>query len=137
MTQPPLNVTPVRFVAGPDAQPADAGMAGQIVLVPEGYPLGSGPTSPGRLLGVYGWTQVNPTGDPQLEWLMGSLFDTATVAAFNAIPPDGWRDPAQRTVYRQMGVRLIEAGIAVADVRNLLRVLYRAAKANEEAGGVR
>lgn len=127
----PGEYTPIRLVAGPDTQETDAPLAGQIVLLPPGYPLGSGPANPSRVLGIYGWTQIAAGGE--LQWLMGSILDTATVDFVRNIPPGGWIDPTQRTVYRQAVRALIQSGWTAADARTLAQNLYLAAKANEDA----
>ena len=126
----PDQFTAVKLVAGPDTQEADLPRAGQIIMVPPGYPLGSGQSSPSRLDGIYGYTQVN---GGQLEWVMSSILDAATVQFIRHIPPTGWGDTAQRQVYRQQVRRMIQAGMSNADARDVARLLYLAAAANELA----
>jgi hypothetical protein len=128
---PPEGYTRIRMVAGPDTQEDDLHWAGQIVVVPPGYPLGSGSGSPSRLLNVYGWTQTGADGHQ--EWLMGSPLGSATVEFIRNIPARGWLDTTQRAVYRQQGRRLILLGVPDAEVREILNLLYDAAAANEAA----
>jgi hypothetical protein len=127
----PADYTPIVLVSGPDTQAEDLPMVGQIVLLPPGYPLGSGSTNPSRVLGIWGWTQVGTGG--RLEWLMGSILDQATVEFVRLIPARGWHDVAQRTVYRQQARRLIQLGVTAADVRDILNICYQAARLNEVA----
>lgn len=126
----PEQYTPIRLVESPDTQPEHLPYAGMVVMVPPGYPLGSGSTNPSRLLGIHGWTQTG-TGNPPTEWVMSSVLDASTVAFIRTIPPTGWGDLAQRTVYRQQVRRMIQAGLSAADARDIARLLYLAAAANE------
>jgi hypothetical protein len=127
----PEQYTAVTLVAGTDTQEADLPRVGQVVLVPPGYPLGSGPSSPSQLLGIYGWTQTGVGG--RMEWVMSSILDAATVQFIRDIPPTGWGDTAQRTIYRQQVRRMIQAGLPAVDARDIARILYLAARANEAA----
>lgn len=124
----PEQYTSVKLVVGPDTQESDLPRAGQIILVPPGYPLGSGQSSPSRLDGIYGWTQVNAG---QLEWVMSSILDAATVQFIRQIPPTGWGDTTARQVYRQQVRRMLQLGVGNADARDIARLLYLAAAANE------
>ena len=126
----PEQYTSVKLVAGPDTQEADLPRAGQIIMVPPGYPLGSGQSSPSRLDGIYGYTQVN---GGQLEWVMSSILDAATVQFIRHIPPTGWGDAAQRQVFRQQVRRMLQLGVPNADARDIASLLYQAARANERA----
>lgn len=128
----PEQYTAIRLVTGTDTQEADLPLAGTVVMVPPDYPLGSGSTNPSRLLGIYGWTRIG-TGTPALEWVMSSILDASTVLFIRQIPPTGWGDVAQRTVYRQQVRRMIQAGLSAADARDIAKLLYLAAKANELA----
>lgn len=125
----PSGFTELRLVTGPDTLPEDTARSGQIVVVPDSYPLGSGPTNPSTLLGIFGYTRVG-TGSPPLEWVMGAQISAADIAAVNVIPGvAGWSSTAARTVYRQQGRRLVvNLGVPNADVLDVLTRLYNAAK---------
>jgi hypothetical protein len=132
MTTPlPTGWREITLVEGPDTIDSDRPRIGTVVIVPPDYPLGSGRGNPGRLLGIYGWTQTGPGG--RLEWVMSSVLDAATVDYIRDIPPGGWVDTTARATYRQQIRRLITAGMTAADARDLARTLYLAARTNENA----
>jgi hypothetical protein len=92
--------------------------------------LGSGPSDPGKLLGVRGYRTTAPDGSAQ--WLMTSPVPPAVLAAFNAMPgANGWLDETARATYRQVGLTLLEQyGMPAPDVLSALQHLYDAAVAN-------
>lgn len=136
MTAPtPETLTWLTLVAGPDTQPNHTQFAGRIVGVPAGTDLGSGPTSPGRVFGVYGYPRPaqNPESVTALEWVLSSSLPAAAKAFIDGLPATGWLDADARTSYETIGRALIERGIPMADVGTVVRTLHDAAVANADA----
>lgn len=108
--------------------------AGRVVLIhPEDMPgMGSGPTDPGKLLGILGYPNgVNAQG--MTRYLMTPALDQVTKDFIDSIPlPKVWLDTTKRNVYRTVARQLIrDYGVPAADVRTALKALYDAAVAND------
>lgn len=100
----------LRMVVGEATNPGDAERwAGQVVVLPPNYPIGSGEGSPGVVLGVRGYTRTNPGATPPLEFVMASLVTPATVQRVNEIPgAQQWTDLNARQVYYNIGLAMID-----------------------------
>lgn len=127
----PTGWTKLRMVAGPDTPPADMVWVNTVVVVPGDYPIGSGESSPGTLLGVRGFTRP-VAGDPPLEFVMAPLITASTVQTVNQIPGmQEWADLAQRQVFYDIGLAMVNLGHppTVAETLYVLTNLFAAAKA--------
>lgn len=126
----PAGWIKVRMVNGPDTPPADQVWNGTIVVVPSDYPIGSGESSPGVLLGVRGYTRP-AAGDPPLEFVMAPLITAATVQTVNRIPgTQEWQDLTRRQVFYDIGLQMVNLGHGptVAETLYVLTNLFNAAK---------
>jgi hypothetical protein len=130
----PNELTWMQLTAGPDTQPDHQAYAGRIIGVPPGTDVGSGPTAPGRILGVYGYPVANPPGSPvPMNWVMTSSLPGAAKDYIHNIPDTGWLDTDSEEVYRSMARALIEFPVPMAQVGELLTALWTAAVLNERA----
>jgi hypothetical protein len=129
----PGDMTWVRLVAGPDTQPADGIYNGRIVgFAPGTQAIGSGPDSPGMLLGIHGYPQPSPAGSgAALDFVMQGPLPPAAVDFIRNIPAGGWVDTTARQVMRQQVRRLVLDGYAVADALDVARLIHDAAVTNE------
>lgn len=134
MTSPVPDIEGYTFVeltAGPDTLPAHIGLDGVLMAIPAGTDIGSGPTSPGRIMGVYGYPwNVNPaTG--KLRWVMSSSLPTVAKSFVHQLPDTGWLDAASEAAVRNIAKSMIERGIPMNDVGTVLTTVHNAAVTNE------
>ena len=124
----------MELTVGPDTEPEHVGYAGRIIGVPPGTDVGSGPTAPGNILGVYGYpVPAEPGALIPLDWVMTSVLPQVARDYIHNVPDTGWVVPAAETVYQDMSRALLERGIAMPDVGSLITALWTAAVANERA----
>lgn len=136
MSSPLSAFVEVTFVATADTPAVSQPYAGKVISIPPEYltVIGSGPSSPGKLLGVRGYMQTNATTGAR-EWVMTDVLDTATRDAIRTIPPGGWVNLDARQVYRQQARRMIESwNVPTADVIDVEQKLYAAAVLNATPG---
>jgi hypothetical protein len=121
----------VKFVADANTPTGSLPYDGRIYYLPPDLmtALGTGSANPGYIDGIRGYMRIAVDGSH--EWLMVDLLDAVLRQAILAIPGGaGWVDPAQRLVYRQQAVRLVNLGVTSADVADIEKRLYDAAVAN-------
>lgn len=71
----------------------------------------------------------------QLQWLMTPLPDP-NIAMLDALPgPSGWRVPASRQVWADIGMELLRRGVPGPDLRAGFPALFNSARAEIEAEG--
>jgi hypothetical protein len=134
MSQPLTDLTWMQLTAGPDTQPEHQQYAGRIIGVPPGTNVGSGPTNPGKILGVWGYPVTNPPGSPvPVNWVMTSSLPGAYRDYIGNIPDTGWVDGNAEIVFQDMARALIEFPVPAAQVGELLTALWTASVANERA----
>lgn len=130
MTLPIDSLQRVRLVADANTPALSLPYADLIVLLhaEDMIQLGSGPTNPGILLGLWGY----PTGvvDGVTQYLMTNALDDVTRDFIRDIPgPLGWKDTNQRQVYRQAARQMIrDLGVPAPETRIILQTLFDAAK---------
>jgi hypothetical protein len=131
MTAPNIDgYTIVELTAGPDTQPEHMNLDGMLMALPVGTDIGSGPTSPGKIMGVYGYPD-GLGGSGKLRWVMSSSLPTVAKSYIHSIPDTGWVDTESETAVRNIGRALIERGIPMADVGTVLTTVHNAAVTNE------
>ena len=123
--------TYVRLVAGPDTQPDHVGLDDVIMSIPEGTDVGSGPTAPGKIMGVYGYPDGTDPVSGKLRWVMSSSLPTVAKAFIHSMPDTGWLDAASETAVRNIAQSMIERGIPMNDVGTVLTTIHNAAVTNE------
>lgn len=134
MTVPLESLSWMRLASGPDTQPEHLPYAGQIIGVPPGTDVGSGPTNPGIILGVRGYPEQRPPGSvPPIDWVMTSSLPTVARDYIHAIPDTGWVRPESEATFQAMARALIEFPVPMASVGDLLTQLWTAAVLNERA----
>jgi hypothetical protein len=130
----PADLSWMILVTGADTQPEHVQYAGRIIGVPAGTNVGSGPTNPGRILGVWGYPVANPPESlVPISWVMTSSLPGVYKDYIHAIPDTGWVDEAAEIVFQNMARALIEFPVPAAQVGELLTQLQAAAVANERA----
>lgn len=131
----PLNeLMWMTLVTGADTQPEHVQYAGRVLGVPAGTDVGSGPTNPGKILGVYGYpVAAAPGALIPTNWVMSSSLPTAAKTYIHNIPNTGWLVPAAETAFQDEARKLIVFGAPMAEVGVLLTNLWTAAVTNERA----
>lgn len=134
MSAPLNDLSWMVLTTGPDTQPEHMQYGGRIIGVPSGTDVGSGPSNPGRILGVWGYPVANPPGSPvPTNWVMTSSLPGAYRDYIHNIPNTGWLDPATETTFQNVARALIEFPVPAAQVGEVLTLLWTAAVTNERA----